>query len=226
LQRFISRDELFSSNRYEYAAGSPLNFIDKNGLQPQEPDTPTGGTEFGNSGIFRIAPQGGNPPILHNNGRYKPRPPKPQDNCNKIPWTIDWPEWEPVDYHWTPTPWDLGPIPDFQIPTLPPFPPPPRTRDRKHPDPIWKQRRRRLDNLRMEPEPPIHDPIGEAVKAWHDYQENVDLNDADTTGISDYNRRIREAQARDPRNWRDTWIRENGGPPIIPTTRRPARVDL
>ena len=42
LQRFISRDALRSNNRYEYAAGSPANLIDKTGLEPHPPDNMPG----------------------------------------------------------------------------------------------------------------------------------------------------------------------------------------
>ena len=37
LQRFISRDQLHSRNRYDYAAGSPVNLVDIDGLEPMPP---------------------------------------------------------------------------------------------------------------------------------------------------------------------------------------------
>ena len=119
LQRFISRDTLMADNRYAYAANSPQNLIDVTG---REPATPTGGTEFGSSGIFRIKPSGGNPAIIHNNGGGNPwrKPtPKPKPICEELPWPIAWPEWEPVDYRWNPPPWNFGPVPDFTPPPPP-----------------------------------------------------------------------------------------------------------
>ena len=63
LQRFISRDQLHTQNRYDYAAGSPTVFVDVTGL---EPATPTGGEHIG-GGIYKYGPHS-----YHNNGEGYP----------------------------------------------------------------------------------------------------------------------------------------------------------
>ena len=63
LQRFISRDQQYSQNRYDYAGGSPTVFVDVTGL---EPTTPTGGEHIG-GGIYKYGPHS-----YHNNGEGYP----------------------------------------------------------------------------------------------------------------------------------------------------------
>ena len=118
LQRFISRDQLHSKNRYDYAGGSPTVFVDVTGL---EPTTPTGGEHIG-GGIYKYGPHS-----YHNNGEGYPgsaaleaaivaiRSRKvdcPKRDNNPINQVFEF-SWDLGPTELPLPPFDLGPIPDF-----------------------------------------------------------------------------------------------------------------